>query len=191
MGNNTLPTRGIDAAFAFYRQHIHKEDLVNMLDEHNLKVPGLVPSVLWELFASILTGQKGTGNTGADLQGWEVKSATMGSSFEYQYHLNTGLKKLEEDCIVNHLFCSYSRDYSNVEVIVMPGKSLASSHFQSWKDGYITNYDRNADASSRRQRYRKAIPYGHVKRNGEVILTIEKGEPIYKSQNVLDKFNRN
>ncbi|KGY10895.1 hypothetical protein NM22_18505 [Vibrio tubiashii] len=179
---------GIDAAFEFYQKHIYKQDLIELLQEHRLKVPGLVPSVLWELFASILTGKKGTGNTGADLQDWEVKSAIMNSAFEYQYHLNTGLQKLEEDCIVNHLFCSYSRDYSQVDVMVMKGEDLASSFFQSWKSGYVDNYDRNADAGSRRQRYRKTIPYGYVKRQGEVILTIEDGKLGTIKPEVLAKY---
>ncbi|HCG6983257.1 TPA: hypothetical protein NJ311_003617 [Vibrio parahaemolyticus] len=191
MSETTKTAYGIGAAFAFYRKHIHKVELINLLEEHRLKVPGLVPSVLWELFASILTGQKGTGNTGADLQGWEVKSATMNSSFEYQYHLNTGLEKLEEDCIVNHLFCSYSKDYSKVNVMVMKGNDLAIPYFHQWRNGYEHNYDRNVDASTRRQRYRKAIPYGHVKRNGEVILTIENGQLIFQNPEILEKYISN
>ncbi|MGY0617128.1 hypothetical protein [Vibrio parahaemolyticus] len=191
MNEKTKRAYGIDAAYAFYRKHIHKVELINLLEEHNLKVPGLVPSVLWELFAAILTGQKGTGNTGADLQGWEVKSATMDSSFEYQYHLNTGLEKLEEDCTVNHLFCSYSKDYSRVSVMVMKGEDLAESHFHQWKDGYDKNYDRNVDSSNRRQRYRKSISYGHVRNNGEPILTIEDGQLILKRVATLEKYTAN
>lgn len=191
MNIKTKQEYGIDAAYAFYSNHIHKVDLIKLLEEHNLKVPGLVPSVLWELFAAILTGQKGTGNTGADLQGWEVKSAIMGASFEYQYHLNTGLEKLEEDCIVNHLFCSYSKDYSNVNVMVMRGKDLAEPFFHQWRDGYDKNYDRSADPRNRRQRYRKTISYGHVRNHGTPILTIEDGQLIFTSIETLKNHKTN
>lgn len=184
-----MSSLGIDAAYVFYRQHIYKCDLFGMLESHGLKIPGAVPSVLWELFGSILTGQKGAGNIGADLQGWEVKSATMGSSFEYQYHLNTGLQKLNEDCEVSHLFCSYTKDYSSVEVRAIAGENLAGSFFREWIEGYHRNYDRAADGNSRRQRYRKNISYGHVRTHGDVILKIEGGELVWKSERSLEQFN--
>src|SRR5471030_1789194 len=79
----------IDNAYSFYTRHIYDEEIIYLLQQHNLKVAGHVPSVIWELFGSILTGRIGNGTTGADLQGWEVKSSTWGGAFEYQYHLNT------------------------------------------------------------------------------------------------------
>ncbi|BDM63239.1 hypothetical protein NFHSH190041_06910 [Shewanella sp. NFH-SH190041] len=179
----------IDAAYVFYKTHIFKPDLFEMLTSHGLKVPGSVPSVLWELFGSLLTGCNGAGNIGADLQGWEVKSSTEGSSYEYQYHLNTGLKKLHEDCEVSHLFCSYARDYSSVEVRVIAGKDLADSYFNNWIAGYLKNYDRQADGASRKQRYRKSIPYGYVQKNGIVVLRIEECEMVYKCEEALNRFN--
>lgn len=185
-----MSSSGINAAYTFYKQHIYKLSLIELLDIHQLKVPGFVPSVLWELFGSILTGKMGAGNIGADLHGWEVKSSTIGSSYEYQYHLNTGLQKLNEDCVVNHLFCSYSRDYSVVEVRVIAGEDLADIYFKDWEIGYLKNYDRDADSNSRRQRYRKAIPFGYVKKEGEMILKIENGEITYESQATLNRFNR-
>ena len=90
------------AAFDFYQTHINRLDFFTLLKEHNLKTSGSVPSITWELFGSILTGQKGKGGYGADLEGNEIKSAISGSAFEYQYHLNTGLDKLNEDQAVDH-----------------------------------------------------------------------------------------
>lgn len=178
----------IQKAFKFYIEHIYKVELFKMLEQHNLKVPGCTPSVLWELFGAILTGAKGTGNTGADLNGWEVKSSTMKSSFEYQYHLNTGLEKLNEDCVVNHLFCSYTQDYSRVEVRAMCGPDLAPKFFNNWREGYTENYDSNAASGKRRQRYRKAISFGHVAKNGTLILVIEDGKIVFQDGQSLDTF---
>lgn len=97
-------------AFNFYRAHINRTDFFALLKAHNLKTSGSVPSITWELFGSILTGRRGKSGYGADLEGIEIKSAIAGSSFEYQYHLNTGLDKLKEDQVVDHYFCSYSAD---------------------------------------------------------------------------------
>lgn len=71
---------GIQTAFEFYSSHIYDEALVALLQKYNLKVAGSVPSVKWELFGALLTGSIGAGGIGADLVGWEVKSATSGSS---------------------------------------------------------------------------------------------------------------
>ena len=52
--------------------------------------PRVAMSEDWELFASILVRDRGvSAQGGLDLEGYEVKSATHGSSFEYQYHRNS------------------------------------------------------------------------------------------------------
>lgn len=67
----------------------------------------------WELFAAILlrSGKNAGSKYGHDLLSTEVKSARIGSSFEYQYHLNTGLAKLDAEPTIDHLFVSYSVQY--------------------------------------------------------------------------------
>ena len=61
-----------------------------------------------KLFGSVLTGKNGTGiKSGVDLDGWEIKSSSNTNGYEYQYHSITGLQKLKDDCISNHLFCNY------------------------------------------------------------------------------------
>jgi len=181
---------GLDDAFAFYSRHIYDEAKINMLRSHNLKVAGHVPSVLWELFGSILTGRRGKGVTGADLQGWEVKSSTMKSSYEYQYHLNTGEAKLLEDGEVNHLFCSYSTDYRNLIVKAIPGGELKETFFDVWLPEYRANYDRSVGSDSRRQRFRKSIPYGFVQVHGRTILEVNAGEIYSRNDSLLETFNR-
>ncbi len=180
----------IDQAFGFYEKHIYDREKFRLLTEYNLKVTGSVSPVLWELFAAILTGQKGRGNVGADLRGWEVKSAANTGSFEYQYHLNTGIQKLQEDSSVNHLFCSYSSNYSEVIVFGMPGIGLGKEYFDKWLPELKANYDANAASQTRRQRFRKNIPRAHIAANGAVILKISSGRLLERNDSVLIELNK-
>ena len=59
--------------------------------------PGAAMSSDWEVFASILVKDLGKKlAAGIDLGQHEVKSAFAGGSYEYQYHKNTGKKKLKK-----------------------------------------------------------------------------------------------
>lgn len=180
----------IEKVYQVYRNHVYDTDRIQLLEEHNLKVSGSVPSVIWELLGSILTNRVGTGNTGADLDGWEVKSACDGGSYEYQYHLNTGLAKLEEDCIVNHLFFSYSSGYKDVVVKAMRGPDIASDFFEVWKPQYLQNYDHNVEASQRRQRFRRAISNGYVRQNGLDVLEIRDGQLVQQDRTIIPLLNQ-
>jgi len=179
----------IDTAYKFYARHIHDKEKMELLKKHNLKIAGSVPSILWELFGAILTERTGAGATGADLQGWEVKSAKKGGAYEYQYHLNTGTSKLREDCLVSHLFCTYSKTYKDVVVRAMTGQNLAEKYFKAWMPEYSKNYDISVPPEHRRQRYRKSIPLGHVEKNGILILKIQEGTLIYRDDSVIPSFN--
>ena len=179
----------IDDAFGFYSKHINDEEKFSLTRQHNLKIAGSVPSVLWEVFGAILTGRSGAGNTGADLVGWEVKSAKSPGSFEYQYHLNTGTEKLKEDCLVNHLFCSYSETYQDVSVKAIGGEELAEHFFRRWMPQYEKNYGASVPANQRRQRFRKSISFGYVEEHGTTILKIKDGAILEKYDEVLDRFN--
>lgn len=180
----------IDDAYQFYLRHIYDEDKINLLEKHNLKIPGSVPPVLWELFGSLLTERSGTGSTGADLQGWEVKSAKEGGSYEYQYHLNTGAAKLKEDCMVNHLFCAYSTTYKDVVVRVMSGADLSDIFFKVWEPEYYSNYDGSVPKTLRRQRFRKSIPFGYIEKQGVLLLKIKNGILFYRDDDVIPRFNQ-
>ncbi len=179
----------IDYAYSVYCQHINDQEKFNLLKSHGLKVAGSVPSVLWELFASILTGRNGSGVTGADLVGWEVKSAKIGSSFEYQYHLNTGHDKLLEDSTVNHLFCSYSETYKDVYVRIIRGSQLSPLYFQRWTPEYNLNYS-EIDSNRRRQRFRRSIPYNRITQLGTLALAIEDGIITYRDDRAIPFLNR-
>ncbi len=180
---------GIDVAFSIYRNHIYDEHKIKLLTQHNLKIAGSVHSVIWELFGASLTGRSGTGTTGADLNGWEVKSAKLDGSYEYQYHLNSGLEKLHEDCKVNHLFCSYSETYKDVFVRAIHGSNLEHI-FLSWENDLIKNYNSSTPADQRRQRFRKNISYGYVVKHGVPILTISNGEINFRDDLALNDLMR-
>ena len=170
-------------AFDFYQTHINRSDFFALLNEHNLKTSGSVPSITWELFGSILTGKKGKSGYGADLEGIEIKSAISRSSFEYQYHLNTGLDKLKEDQVVDHFFCSYSADYQSFQVYFAKGKSV-SPFFSNWIPQYIKNYNKAEDATSveaseRRQRFRRSIPFGWVSKNALLVMEVKEGKLVF------------
>lgn len=181
---------GIDEAFQFYKKHIYDEEKIRLLRAHNLKIAGSVPSVIWELFCSILTGSKGTGGIGVDLKGWEVKSAKNGGSYEYQYHLNTGVEKLIDDAQANHLFCSYSESYSDVNVRAINGSVLAPLYFNQWEPDYRKNYDTFVPSGQRRQRYRKNISYGYIESNAQLLLSITNGVIAFRNDELLNCFNR-
>lgn len=179
----------IDDAYEIYQKYIFDESLNKLLTDSNLPIPGSVASVRWELFGSKLTGRNRVQNTGADLNGCEVKSAKTGGSFEYQYHLNTGAEKLKDDCKVNHIFCTYSETYKDVTVYAIKGEQLAAKHFEKWIDGYLKNYEISS-TGTKLQRFRKTIPYGYVKKNGKIILTIVNSKLEIRNHELLENFNQ-
>jgi hypothetical protein len=163
----------IPEAYSFYKEFIYNERRQELLRQHNLSVTGSVPSIDWELFGAIITGDGGKVGYGSDLEHHEVKSSVDKSSFEYQYHLNGGMKKLTDDTKVDHVFISYSPDYKNVEVRVVKGSALRDS-FKSWIPGLKANYE----GKNPKQRFRRSIPYGTVKNKGKLIMKIEQGEVV-------------
>ena len=170
------------AAFEYYQKHINRTDFFQLLNSHGLKTSGSVPSIAWELFGSVLTGKRGKSGYGADLEGIEIKSAIDGSSFEYQYHLNTGLEKLKEDQSVDHFFCSYAPDYQSFRVYFMSGKELAP-YFGKWIPEYLKNYNKvegaaSLEANARRQRFRRSVPFGWIEKNALLVMNVEGGRLI-------------
>lgn len=124
----------------------------------------------WEVFASMLVKDLGRKfGAGIDLANYEVKSAKQGASYEYQYHKNTGLDKLAKDAKVGHLFFEYLDNLKEVHLRYLHGSTLAV-FFQKWKDEYPDPYP---------QRYRKNVPYGFVRDNGTLLMTLVDGEVVF------------
>lgn len=163
----------LNEAYEFYRKYIYNIEYQGTLKECGFSVAGSIAPINWEVFASILTGDKGKGGYGADLTKHEVKSSVNGNSFEYQYHLNAGKIKLHDDMEVNHIFISYSADYKDVEVRLVEGEKLKET-FEKWLPGLVENYE----GPSPRQRYRKSVSFGFVKNNGVLILKTKDGNLV-------------
>lgn len=168
-----MPLFDIQAAFAYYAEHIHRQERFDLLQEHNFEIAGSIPSIDWELFGAILTGDDRKSGYGSDLKDHEVKSAVEGSSFEYQYHKHGGLAKLEEDKNVDHVFISYAPNYKRLTVRLVDRTKL-NPVFESWRMGLIQNYQ----GTTPRQRYRKSISFGTVVREGKIILRVEDNQLV-------------
>jgi hypothetical protein len=124
----------------------------------------------WEVFASMLVKDLGRKfGAGIDLANYEVKSSKQGASYEYQYHKNTGLDKLAKDAKVGHLFFEYFENLKEVNLRYLHGSKM-SEFFGKWKEEYPDPYP---------QRYRKNIPYGFVKKNGTLLMTLKDGEVVF------------
>ena len=124
----------------------------------------------WEVFASMLVKDLGRKfGAGIDLANYEVKSAKQGASYEYQYHKNTGLDKLAKDAKVGHLFFEYFENLKEVHLRYLHGSKIGQ-FFKKWKEEYPDPYP---------QRYRKNIPYGFVKENGTLLMTLIDGEVAF------------
>jgi hypothetical protein len=129
---------------------------------------GKVMTSDWEVFASILVKDVGSKLAkGIDLSGNEVKSVENEGAFEYQYHKNTGRKKLEDDMEAGHLFFSHRDNLRLVELRYVHGHELKAEFFGPWLEEFPSPYP---------QRYRKSIPFGWVKNNGTLLMRIEDGE---------------
>lgn len=124
----------------------------------------------WEVFASILVKDVGRKLTsGIDLSRYEVKSAVSGGSYEYQYHKNTGKEKLAQDAKVGHLFFDHADNLRAINLRYLHGEQM-KDFFAKWLAEYPDPYP---------QRYRKNIPFGWVKQNGTLLMTLTNGEVTY------------
>ena len=148
-----------------YKAEIYKQ--------YGFSLQGSVGSKDWEVFAAILVNDRARRGDGADLMNYEVKSATLGGSFEYQYHRNRGLNKLTDDKGVDHIFVARSETYMNVEVWLVERTKMIST-FDRWLPELIQNYE-----AADRQRFRRSVTYGFVRNQGIRLLGIISGELSY------------
>lgn len=182
VGRNGAPVGGelkldktaldIAKAYRFYRDLLLQptQEKAKIYAKYGFEVVGSVISKDWEVLAAILLKDKAKAGYGSDLERHEVKSAVHGNSFEYQYHRNYGEQKLEEDKQVDHIFIAYTKNYLSIEIWRVEGHELESI-FDSWLPGLKANYSGDRP----KQRYRKTISFGTVKKKGELLVSIEKG----------------
>ena len=133
----------------------------------------------WEVLASILTGDPGTGTTdGIDLHDYEVKSARQGSAFEYQYHRNSWAEKLHRDMAVGHLFFMHQDNLGKVELWFARGEDMAPDHFDRW-------LAEKPYSSPGQQRFRKNVSRGWVLSNGTMLMALEGGEVTFPASGII------
>lgn len=133
----------------------------------------------WEVFASMLVRDLGRKfGAGIDLTNHEVKSAKRGSSYEYQYHKNTGRAKLVRDMEVGHLFFDYFDNLNEVDLRYSHGSEL-KQFFGKWLNDFPDPYG---------QRYRKNIPYQWVKKNAKLLMTLKNGEVVFPAMVTTTSF---
>jgi hypothetical protein len=159
-------------AYSFYRAYIleYSQNKAKIYEHYGFSLQGSVGSKDWEVFAAILLNDRASSGNGADLEHYEVKSATLGSSFEYQYHRNHGLDKLANDKVVDHIFVARSLEYMDVEVWLVTKDKMIPT-FEKWLPELLKNYD-----LASRQRFRRSVTYGFVRSQGVRILSIITGE---------------
>ena len=132
--------------------------------------PRMVMSEDWELFASILLRDRGgASQSGLDLEGYEVKSASGRGSFEYQYHRNSWREKLGDDREAGHLFISHEDGLQLVEVRYCEGADMRGRFFDAWEA-------ERPYSDPGQQRFRKQVPSGWVRENATLLLRLVDGE---------------
>ena len=170
-----VPTLQVQKAYSFYRTYIleYSRNKAEIYEQYGFSLQGSVGSKDWEVFAAILVNDRARRGDGADLENYEVKSATIGSSFEYQYHRNRGLNKLTDDRDVDHIFVARSETYMNVEVWLVERTKMIPT-FDRWLPELLQNYE-----AADRQRFRRSVTYGFIRSQGVRLLEISSGELSY------------
>ena len=164
----------VPAAYLFYKQFIldYSQNKSAIYEQYGFTLQGSVGSKDWEVFAAILMGDRASPGDGADLENYEVKSALIGNSFEYQYHRNRGLEKLQDERAVDYLFVSRSNTYRDVEVWLIDRAELLTT-FDKWLPELQENY-----RTASRQRFRRSVTYRFVTSHGIKLMGIKNGALI-------------
>ena len=170
-----MPTLQVQETYSFYRTYIleYSRNKAEIYEQYGFSLQGSGGSKDWEVFAAILVNDRARRGDGADLENYEVKSATIGSSFEYQYHRNRGLNKLTNDRDIDHIFVSRSETYMNVEVWLVERTKMIPT-FDRWLPELLQNYE-----AADRQGFRRSVTYSFVRNQGVRLLEITGGELSY------------
>lgn len=169
-----MPSINTQAAYEFYKRFIldYSQDKAAIYEQYGFTLQGSIGSKDWEVFAAILMGDRASPGNGADLENYEVKSALIGNSFEYQYHRNRGLEKLQDERAVDHLFVARSSTYQAVEVWLIDRAELIAT-FDRWLPELQENY-----RAESRQRFRRSVTYRFVATQGTQLMDIKGGDLI-------------
>jgi hypothetical protein len=176
MNNKSLtgpPTElDFEKALMFFHAYMYGplQGKLRLYAARNVRSSATTMSSDWEVFASMLVNDLGRKLAGGiDLSNHEVKSALEGSSYEYQYHKNTGKAKLVSDMKSGHLFFAHADNLRRVNLRYAHGSEM-KEFFSKWLKEYPDPYQ---------QRYRKNIPFGWVKESGRLLMTLIDGEVVF------------
>lgn len=161
-----------EKALMFFHAYMYGplQGKLRLYTARNVHSQGAAMSSDWVVFASILVKDIGKRlAAGIDLSQYEVKSAADGGSYEYQYHKNTGKKKIREDLEAGHLFFDHRNNLRNVDLRYAHGSQM-KEFFARWLKEFPDPYP---------QRYRKNIPFAWVKQHGVLLMTLTEGEVTY------------
>jgi hypothetical protein len=168
-----LPTDlDFEKALMFFHAYMYGplQGKLRLYKARDVHTPGAAMSSDWEVFASILIRDPGKKRAaGIDLSQYEVKSAFDGGSYEYQYHKNSGKKKLKSDAEVGHLFFDHRNNLRHVDLRYAHGSSM-KEFFPIWLQQYPDPYP---------QRYRKSISFRWVEKNAMLLMTLKDGEVTF------------
>lgn len=159
-----------DYAFTYYKEFIISRPKLTMFKKYNFNVNGCVSSHDWELFCAILFDANKTYGL-CDLEQYEVKSAKRGGAFEYQYHRCSGLRKMDSDAKINHVFVIYDNEYQDVDVYIL-NYNVMKKIIANWKRHFKQNY------LDGKQRFRKSIGYRFMLRHSTAIMRIRDGQLV-------------
>jgi len=166
------PQLELNESLKFFSEFMHAplQGKRRVYEARNIRLGSAVTSSDWEVFASLLVNKKGNGTvSGVDLGEFEVKSAMNDGAYEYQYHKDTGVEKLNKDAVVGHLFFNHSDFLNNVELRYVHGSEAQAEHFSIWSKNYPDPYP---------QRYRNSISFGWVKKHAKLLLQIKNGKIV-------------
>lgn len=142
------------------------------------KVDGSISPKDWEVFSAVLVDDfKSPSHKGTDLYRHEVKTAKRnrkkGTKFEYQYHRNYGLTKIDQDKTVDHIYIIYDKSYDNVEVWLVD-KTQMKDTIESFRENVIKAY--HMPDVRKEKRCRNTVADFFVKERGKLLLEIEDGK---------------
>lgn len=163
----------VQEAYRYYADHILAplRAKTPIYADRNIPMEGLVPFRDWEVLIAILTDDRGSAlRSGSDLMSHEVKSAKKGGSFEYQYHRNHGLDKLEHDLTIEHLYVVYESGYLGFDVYAFTVKQFAEVA-ELWREQLPLAYQ-----NPRNQRFRRSVPYRKVVEEGGLVMSVRDGQ---------------
>lgn len=163
---------GVMAAHSWYCDiYINFQKRKLVYEQRNFDTVGIIFYKDWEILGSLLVDEHAKRGVHSDTDKVEIKSAVMGSGFEYQYCRESGLEKHDHDMSIDHLMISYSKDYRTIEGRLLLQED-AQSMINPWRDKIIKCYK----IAQPKLRCRCSLTYKKIVNRGKLVFHIVNGE---------------